>query len=278
MKTISKTESSVDWTGLLIEAVNVPGLIHDAYSAFRNFSLGNQLLAAQQMRSRGIQITPLATFKQWLDRGRAVKKGEKAISLYRPVSASKPKEPKEEDENKDRASSMFFVLKPHWFALSQTDGDPFEPEPFSGEWNHQAALSKLGIQLVPFDSINGGTMGWARPSYKEVSVSDLSPFPQKTLIHEIAHCLLHADGEVVEFVDGSDLSKNLKEVEAESVAYLVLSALGLKGGEFARGYIQAYLSASGHDEIPSANARRIMSCANKIIEAGMPAKKEGESA
>jgi hypothetical protein len=35
----------VSWAALLDEAVKKPGFIHDAYSRFHNFSLGNQLLA-----------------------------------------------------------------------------------------------------------------------------------------------------------------------------------------------------------------------------------------
>ncbi len=36
------------WSALLMEAVNKPGLIMDAYSAFWNYSLGNQILALVQ--------------------------------------------------------------------------------------------------------------------------------------------------------------------------------------------------------------------------------------
>ena len=36
------------WSALLVEAVNKPGLIMDAYSAFWNYSVGNQILALVQ--------------------------------------------------------------------------------------------------------------------------------------------------------------------------------------------------------------------------------------
>ena len=31
------------WSALLVEAVNKPGLIMEAYSAFHNYSIGNQI-------------------------------------------------------------------------------------------------------------------------------------------------------------------------------------------------------------------------------------------
>jgi hypothetical protein len=38
----------ISWAALLDEAVKKPGFIHEAYSRFHNYSLGNQLLALFQ--------------------------------------------------------------------------------------------------------------------------------------------------------------------------------------------------------------------------------------
>ena len=59
----------VSWAALLDEAVKKPGFIHEAYSRFHNYLLGNQLLALFQCTMRGIQPWPLATFPKWLDGG-----------------------------------------------------------------------------------------------------------------------------------------------------------------------------------------------------------------
>ena len=64
----------VSWAALLDEAVKKPGFIHEAYSRFHNYSLGNQLLALFQCMMRGIQPGPLATFPKWKELGRFVKK------------------------------------------------------------------------------------------------------------------------------------------------------------------------------------------------------------
>ena len=59
----------VSWAALLDEAVKKPGFIHEAYSRFHNYSLGNQLLALFQCIERGIQPGPLATFPKWKELG-----------------------------------------------------------------------------------------------------------------------------------------------------------------------------------------------------------------
>ena len=76
----------VSWAALLQEAVSKPGYIHEAYSRFHNYSLGNQLLALFQCLVRGIQAGPLATFPRWKELGRHVKKGEKALTLCMPLT------------------------------------------------------------------------------------------------------------------------------------------------------------------------------------------------
>ncbi len=61
------------WSALLIEAVNKPGIVMEAYSAFHNYSVGNQILALVQCQMRGIQPGPINTFPKWKDLGRFVK-------------------------------------------------------------------------------------------------------------------------------------------------------------------------------------------------------------
>jgi hypothetical protein len=63
--TRAERKPMVSWAALLDEAVKKPGFIHEAYSRFHNYSLGNQLLALFQCLERGIQPGPLATFPKW---------------------------------------------------------------------------------------------------------------------------------------------------------------------------------------------------------------------
>src|SRR5438132_1485570 len=74
------------WSALLVEAVNKPGLIMDAYSAFWNYSVGNQILALIQCQLRGIQPGPINTFPKWQTLGRVVRRGERALTLCMPLT------------------------------------------------------------------------------------------------------------------------------------------------------------------------------------------------
>ena len=65
MEKQTQTTDIPKWSALLVEAVNKPGLIMDAYSAFWNYSVGNQILALVQCQLRGIQPGPINTFPKW---------------------------------------------------------------------------------------------------------------------------------------------------------------------------------------------------------------------
>ncbi len=101
----------------------------------------------------------------------------------------------------------------------------------------------------------------------------MAQLPHKTLFHEAAHVTL---GHTVEadFSDAEITPRNLREVEAESVALLCCEALGLEGADYCRGYIQNWLRpAIGYngDLIPEKSAQKIFRAADQIIRAGRPA-------
>jgi hypothetical protein len=88
--------------------------------------------------------------------------------------------------------------------------------------------------------------------------------PHKTFFHETAHVELGHTAEA-DFNDSERTPKNLREVEAESVALLCCEALNLDGATFCRGYIQNWLQG---DTIPEASAKRIFGAAERILKAG----------
>src|SRR4051812_1817841 len=77
------------WAELLVDAVNEPGTIARCYSVFWPYSLGNQLAALAQIRTRGIQPGPINTYAGWQALGRQVRKGKKALTLCQPVSLNR---------------------------------------------------------------------------------------------------------------------------------------------------------------------------------------------
>jgi hypothetical protein len=78
------------WSSLLVKAVNKPGLIMEAYSAFHNYSIGNQILALVQCRLRGLEPGPINTFPGWQALARTVKRGERALTLCMPITRKVP--------------------------------------------------------------------------------------------------------------------------------------------------------------------------------------------
>src|ERR1700722_4273324 len=77
------------WGELLREAVEKPGLMLEAYTAFHNYSFGNALLALEQCTRRNLEPGPLNTYRGWLEKKRQVRKGERAITLCMPMPLKK---------------------------------------------------------------------------------------------------------------------------------------------------------------------------------------------
>jgi hypothetical protein len=254
------------WSELLIEAVERPGLILEAYSRFHGYSLGNQVAALCQCLGRGISPGPIGTVHKWNDLGRRVKKGERAISLCMPVTVQERAEPAAKDSTPEPLfqprPKTIFLWKPRWFVLAQTEGDTMPADTQIPSWDKARALKALGVSEVPFTHTDGNVQGYARG--RTVSVSPLAQLPAKTLLHELAHVELGhcvTDGD-----DRLDLPKTLTEAEAEAVALLCLEALALPGAEYARGYIQAWYGRG--TVLPDHSAQRIFKAADKILRAG----------
>src|SRR4051812_51694 len=256
------------FAALLQSAITNPGKIHAGYSAFWNYSIGNQLAAIGQCWQRGITPGPIATFVKWKTLGRYVRKGEKALVLCQPVTIKRKAE--KGGAEKDVAFTRF-IWKASWFTMSQTDGEPFTPA-LPPSWDRARALTVLGIEEIPFTLMDGNSLGFARA--KQIAVSPVSPMPERTLLHEIAHVVL---GHTLEHIeqDGPATPRSLREVEAEGVAFLCSSALGIEGAEYSRGYLQHWL---GGNEIPERSAQRILKVADQILRAGRPQPTDGTEA
>lgn len=252
-----KQDNSQQWVDLLVDAVKKPGIISECYSAFHNYSLGNQIAAAFQLSLKGLPIAPIASFKAWQEKGRNVKKGEKAIALCMPVTAKKV-----DKETGEESKFAFFVWRNNWFSLNQTEGEDYQHEVVSPTWDKALALPVLGIEETGFEMLNGNVQGFA--TGKSIAVNPLAVLPHKTRFHEIAHIVLGHTNESM-MSDSEMPPKDIREVEAESVAYILCSLLGLPGLNESRGYIQSWLSG---DDIPEKSARKIFAAADKIFKAG----------
>jgi hypothetical protein len=245
---------SAQWSRLLSEAVATPGLLLAAYSAFHNYSIGNQVLALVQCKQRNIQPGPLVTFPGWKEKGRRVRKGEKALTLCMPITI-KGKDTASGDETFTR-----FIYRPRRFVLSQTEGQDVEPS-LPPTWEKSKALTTLNVTETPFELLDGNTQGYSKGG--SVSVSPIAALPHKRLFHELAHVTLGhtAEGQTH---DGEHMSRSLREAEAKSVALIPCETLGLPGAEYARGYVQEWLQG---EVIPERSSQKIFHAADVIIRA-----------
>lgn len=234
-------------------ALKGDGKLLKGYSLFHNYSFFNQMYAMWQMLGRGLEITPLAPYKKWLELGRQVKKGEKALEICIPRIVK--------DKKTKENVCIGFIFLNKAFAMSQTDGEDLNFPAI--EFNFEKCLENLGVKQVPFDLLDGNVQGFARKG--EIAVNPLAQLKAKTFWHELAHILLHLEGDS-EFIDDKTTEKSLKEVEAESVALCVSLALGITENiEYCRGYISNWLKT---DKIPDESIKKIFSATNKILVAG----------
>ena len=255
------------WADLLHHAVTEPGIISQAFSRFHAYSLGNQLLALLQCRSRGIAPGPIATFPRWKELGRHVRKGERALTLCMPVSVKRVERVERDGEQVEQESvATWFVHKNHWFVLAQTDGAEYTPEPIPG-WDAETALRALNVERVAFTMLDGNVQGYAKG--RAVAISPITEQPESTLFHEMAHVVLGHTSEGSLNSDSADRTpRDVRELEAECVALLCCESLGLPGAAESRGYIQSWFTGNA---VPERSAQRIFGAADQILRAGRAA-------
>jgi antirestriction protein ArdC len=291
MTTTSEKQTSIrlgnretTWSDLIRDAVSTPGKLLEAYTAFHNYSVGNSLLALFQCYDRGITPGPLNTYKGWQQLGRQVRKGEKAIVLCMPLAYKKRVRQEISDQEEsgtnqpaqcekdvcDEITRYRFALRPYWFVLAQTDGETTFTPSIPG-FDLTTALRDLRIQRVEFESINGNAQGYAFE--RSIAINPVAQLPNKTTFHELGHIML-GHTEEGQLVDSDLTPRNIREVEAESVALICCEALQLAGSEYARGYIQNWLSGDG---ISDRSAQKIFSAASAILKAGREESASRES-
>lgn len=268
-------EQPVEWAELLRQAVTEPGIISQAYSMFYGYSVGNQMLALWQLTRRGIDVGPLASYSKWQELGRQVRKGETAVIMMVPRVSKKTVEAEDGSESEERR--VYFSFRPTAFAFAQTDpleGKPDRPAELLNripDWDAERAVESLGVALAPFEDTNGNKQGYYQPSTRTVHVNPMGAHREKTLIHELAHSILHADG-----YQEAD-SRGTAEAEAECVSLIVGTVLGLGGADESRGYVQTWLARAGKTDLTEKSAHRILGAAQKILAAGQEARAEVEA-
>lgn len=228
---------------------------------FHDYSLYNTILIMMQCPEASL----VAGYKKWQTMGRQVKRGEKAITILCPCPHKVKKKVLDKDGNPvldengketEKEFSIPYFRPGSVFDISQTDGEPIEtlnPKVLTDTVDGYDELIQKLISISPvpvtFEEIEGSAKGYFSPSLKEIVVKKEMPNLQtlKTLVHEFAHARLHN----LEAMEEHAKDRETKEVEAESVAYCVLTAFGFDTSEYSFPYIAGWSSGRDMKELKS---------------------------
>jgi antirestriction protein ArdC len=247
---VEKIVSGDDWKRMLQVA-----------SKFHRYSFNNHLMIFLQRPD----ATVVAGFNRWKSLGRFVKKGEKGIAIFAPCRYKTKVETAAGEELTVQQIRGFRVV--HVFDISQTEGEELpdldavrpkllEADAPEGIWDALVAQADgAGFEVIR--NQRGNENGYCDFLSKQIAVRpDVAPAQAvKTLIHELGHALLHSEE--------LPRSKEVAEVEVESVAYIVCDAIGLDSGDYSFAYVARW--AQGDCDLLRSTAQRVTGCATVIL-------------
>lgn len=242
----------------------------DNYKDYLNFcaklprySVNNQILIMLQKPD----ATMCQSFSGWKEVNRFVKKGEKGIRIMAPSPYKKEVEQDKLDASgnpvigangepvKETVEITVNAFKPvSTFDISQTEGDPvpvFCAEELTGDVDGYEKILEAIKETVPvpiaFEEIASGAKGYFHLEDNRIAVQEGMSEAQtvKTIIHEAAHAALHSRDAMS--ASGEQKSRNQKETEAESVAYIVCKHFGIDTSDYSFGYLATW---SADKEVP----------------------------
>ena len=240
-------------------------------SLFYNYSFRNAMLIYLQ----NPEASYVKGFKAWNELGRYVKKGAKGLAIlapcYRKVEDFKEPENKSEYQDSEgekvikRVISGFKVT--YVYDIADTDGsDEYLPVLVKGLAGNSEQEQEIYEKLKAFIStehpVQEVTGTASKGSYNlatgVISVRSDVEYLQKikTILHEFAHAIdfaMHPE---------EDISRNRRELIAESVAYVVSMRLGLDTSRYSISYIKSWLKDKDELKIVADTVQKV---AAKII-------------
>ena len=256
---------------------------------FHSYSLNNTILIAMQKPG----ATLVAGYTAWRkDHDRHVKKGEKGIQIIAPSpykvkqerDALDPKTGKpQRDAQGNPLKEIIEVERPAFkvatvFDISQTEGKELPSigvnELSGGVEGYEALFDALKATCpvpIAFEDIPSGAKGYFHTEDHRIALQEGMSQMQtvKTLIHEMSHERMHSHEK--EKPVEERLSRRSMEVEAESVAFVVGTALSaehpelkLDFSDYSFGYIAGWSSGKETAEL-KASLGRIQATASEMI-------------
>lgn len=255
-------------------------------SRFHSYSYSNSVMIAMQKPD----ATLLAGFSGWQKNfDRHVKAGERGIRIFAPspVKTKVEREKKDPDtklpvldENGEPVMETVEIKTPRFkivtvFDVSQTDGKPLPSlgvdeltgnvEQFSQFFE---ALKRTSTVPIGFEELHDGSNGYYSPAEKRIAIREGMSEVQtvKTAIHELAHSRLHDFDRTKPPAEAEKRKdRNTREVEAESVAYVVCQHFGIDTSDYSFGYVATW---SASRELPElkASLQTIRDAASSLID------------
>jgi len=209
----------------------------DFSARFHTYSLNNTALIYHQRPTAQF----LKGYRGWQKLGRQVKKGEKAIQIFAPVSRKVLNKMGEEE----RHLSGFRMA--NVFDLSQTEGDdtqlPTMIKGLESEVDYSTILDRILAKIdvpVDFKDMNYEQHGFYAIKEHAITINSRNTpvHTLKTLFHELAH---HYH---LESLKGrrERFTYEQEEFVAESSAYLVCATLGIDTGDYSIPYLKHWLN------------------------------------
>jgi hypothetical protein len=204
------------------------------FSKFHNYSFYNRILIYIQRPD----ATRVASYKTWQSKFRQVNKGSKAITVLAPI-ISKTNKDGEDDDNITSSSDVKGFRAVNVFDISDTTpmdsrGEvPDTPKWWSDNTPSETAeelftaVSELAKDMginVQQDDAKGGEKGFSAGDHINISSSVSGVGKLSTMIHELAHELMHWKKSSIYYIDNGEgkEKRELQELQAESVSYVVL--------------------------------------------------------
>lgn len=228
----------------------------DTIAKFPRYSINNNILIMLQRPN----ATLCQSFTGWKEMNRFVKKGEKGIRILAPApykiekeqdkigQDGKPVLDQDGEPVKETVQINVNAFKPvSTFDISQTEGEPL---PQIGVTELDGNVEGYSVMLdaiklvspvpIEFENIESGAKGYFHLAENRIAIQEGMSEVQtvKTAIHEMAHQKLHSV-EAQQLKEGKQ-SRASKEVEAESVAYVVCKHFGIDTSDYSFSYVAGW--------------------------------------
>ena len=219
-----------------------------AMSKFHHYSFGNTMLIFMQCPN----ATNVAGYHDWRRNfGRQVKRGERGITILAPCPYRRKEEVEEAASDGSPVTSVQWVQRMGFrtvtvFDVSQTEGKPL-PElvkKLTGDVAQYesmvATLRSISPYPISIESFPGGAYGCCDFVEQRILVQpDMNQIQTiKTMIHEVSHAKLHAPEKTEELPQHKQ--RFVREMEAESVAYVVCRHFGIDTSDYSFGYVAGW--------------------------------------